>query len=539
MTIDAPSLTPFELTDVPTIPAVLDTYARTLPDQVLVSTADRDITAAEFQALCGTLAAGFQSLGLPRGSAVGVLLPNGWKWLASVFGLASAGMIAVPLNTWYKDAELSSARTKAHLKAVISQDTIHGRDNAALLATAGLDRPQATPGYVGTIWWNRSSPLPTGFGGHAAPESTEPVTPTDLAMYVFTSGSSAAPKVVTLEHGNLMRNGDAMGRALDLTVGDRLWFPAPLFFGFGCTNAIMVSLTHGAAMCIEERFDPWTSARFIEERRCTVFYGRAEMIRGFQSSGALAARDLSSLKKGSIGLGAEDKRLAVEVLGLDRACSVYGLTEVYGLATMTEADDPLETVMHTQGRALPGRELRCVDVDSGAVNPGGDPEVLGEIQLRGCVTPGYLDDDTANAAAFTADGWFRTGDLGWLDHDGRLHFAGRLKEIIKVHGITVSPAEVEEFVLQHPAVEQAYAFGWPLDGTEVLSCGVVLDQPGSRAGLDVDLELRTWLKERISSYKVPARFAVLTEETLPRTGTGKVSKRLIGEKYFSAASTPA
>ncbi|ANS32222.1 putative AMP-dependent synthetase and ligase (plasmid) [Rhodococcus opacus] len=531
-------LTPFDAARQLTLPAVVDAYAELLPQQVLVATDDGDLTAAQFRDRCRDLAAGLRKAGLPKGAPVGILLPNGWKWLVAVQAVAYAGLIAVPLNTWYKSTELTSAREQTGLQTVITQPDIRGRDNVELMKEADLLESDDDRGYLGAVLWDTAS-LPETLPSASADERPDfAVNPDDIAMYVFTSGSSAAPKVVVLHHEGLLRNGFEMGKRQQLTSDDKLWLGTPLFFGYGCANAMTVCLTHGATLCVQERFEPLAAARFIEERACTVYYGLGPITREIVNSGALNTFNLSSLRTGAIGLSAEEKRLALEDLGVTHAVSMYGLTECYGLCVMTEPGDSFDVILHSQGRPLPNHKVRCLDVESGTALSVGDGTALGEIQLHGCTTPGYLNNDIANAASFTPDGWFRTGDLGWIDAEGRLHFAGRLKEVVKVNGITISPAEVEAYVMEHPDVSQAHVFGWPSreHGEEELCCGVVLKDTAQTKPDDIDGLLRTWLKPRIASYKVPKIFVALTETQVPLTATGKVSKRLIGEQFLGVVS---
>lgn len=530
--------TPFDEAAEATLPAMVEAFAAVLPDQLLVATDTREMTAVEFRDACRALASRLRAAGLQTGDSVGVLLPNGWQWLLAVQAAAYAGLIAVPLNTWYKAAELASSSTQTRLRTIITQPVLRERDNAQLLHEAGLLDENAESGYLGALLWHegeqfpRALPLADSHVDHTA------VSGEDVAMYVFTSGSSAEPKVVVLLHRDMIRNGYQMGLRQQAMPGDRLWLGTPLFFGYGCTNAVTVCLTHGATLCLQERFDAVESARFIEKLRCTIYYGLGPITGEFVKSDAHNRFDLSSLRTGAIGLTAEEKRLAVETLGVTQARSMYGLTECYGLCAMSEPDDSIETVLHTQGRALPNHKIRCVEVETGLPLPYGEGTVFGEIQLHGCVTPRYLDNDLANSSSFTADGWFRTGDLGWMDCDERLHFAGRLKEVVKINGITVSPAETEIYVLEHPDIAEAYAFGWKAGtrGEEVLCCGVVLTPTSTLESDEVDLVLKRWLKQRISSYKVPATFVLLVPGRVPTTATGKVSKRLIGEQYISGAS---
>ena len=524
--------TPYALANEPDVAAVFEAYAARRPEQPLVVDEDRIVTARQMLHVVQTLQHNLGLAGLEPGEAVGVLLPNGWRWLAATLALVRGGYIAVPLNTWYKSAELRSARGKSRLRAVISQSEINGRDYVSLLAGSSLLEPDLDARYRGAFLWDGE--LPTGLS--TAPTrmpASVVASHEDTAMYVFTSGSSAEPKVVVLRHGDLMRNGYAMGQRLGVEGGDRIWFAAPLFFGLGCANAVTVALTHGVTLCLQERFDPARSAAFIEKHQCTVFYGVGPIARGLAKEQAVNPRHLSCLTKGVIGVTAEDKRVAIDKLGLGNARSVYGLTECYGLATMTEPGDDAAALVHTQGRALPTQEIRCVDRMTGDVVAEGSADRLGEIQLRGCTTPGYLNNDEANAASFTSDGWFRTGDLGWIDYEQRLHFAGRVKEVVKINGITISPAEVEAFITEHPNVEDAFVFGWPIDDTEEkLCCAVVLNSSDRRTDGEVGQWLGHWLRERISSYKVPVRFVVIEEGKVPMTATGKISKRLIGEQFI-------
>ena len=526
---------PYPAVNSSTVGAVLASFASLAPQAPLVTDAERTLSAGETAELAERLGRALAAAGLRAGDPVGILMANGWRWVAAYLALASQGYVAVPLNTWYKKAELRLASAKTRLRAVVSQSVLHGRDNEALLAGAGLLDPEGD--YVGALLWNgefpeRLDPDAPALAGQGHPSGN------DVAAYAFTSGSSAEPKVVVLRHDGLVDNGWAMGQRIGASPGESVWFAAPLFFGLGCANVVFVALTHGLELCVQERFEPHDSAAFIEKHRCSVFYGIGALARGLAQPEIRKAYDLSSLTKGVIGMSAEDKRLAVEELGIVRARSVYGLTECYGLGTMTEEGDDPEAVIATQGRPVDGHEMRLIDPVSGVRVASGAPETLGEIQLRGRTTPGYLDNEEANAQAFTADGWFRTGDLGWLDEAGRLHFAGRLKEVVKINGITISPAEVEDYVAEHPDVSEAYAFGWPTAerGEEELWCAVVLGGRSALGPNEVDETLRSWLRARISSYKVPSHFVVLDSDEVPLTATGKVSKRLIGEQFVAEAA---
>jgi fatty-acyl-CoA synthase len=210
-------------------------------------------------------------------------------------------------------------------------------------------------------------------------------------------------------------------------------------------------------------------------------------------------------------------------LGAREICNVYGLTECYGNCTVTDAHDPPEVRRTTVGHPLPGMEIRVVDRESRRPLPPGE---IGEILVRGHLTPGYYRDPEKNAVSFDRDGFLLTGDLGFLGEDGRLRFRGRIKEMVKTGGINVAPVEVEEVLLGHPAVEQAYVIGVPDRRKEEILVAVVVPKPGRQAE---PAALRALCRDALAAYKVPAEFRVMTREDLPVTSTGKVQKLRLAE----------
>ena len=191
---------------------------------------------------------------------------------------------------------------------------------------------------------------------------------------------------------------------------------------------------------------------------------------------------------------------------------------------MTDAHDPLELRLHTQGLPLPGMDIRVVDPGSGQPLSRGE---AGEFRVKGYLTPGYYNDPELTRAAFDADGSFVTGDLGCLGDDGRVRFRGRLKEMIKTGGINVAPLEVEGVLLTHPGVKQAYVVGVPdRDKGERVVAAVELRE-GATATAEA---LAAFCRERLASYKVPARIVFLKGDEFPRTPRGKVQKPQLREE---------
>jgi HIP---CoA ligase len=493
-----------------TLPDLVLAQSRAIPSQDAIVGPDGRITYGALPDRCARLAGLLAFHGLEPGDRIGVLLPNGLRLAVATLAAQFAGLSVVPVNTWYRSTELAYVIEKARLKLIVTQAELFGRSTTEDLDAAG---------YVGSrVLWAAGDELPGEAPALDAPRRSA------LALVLFTSGSTAKPKPVPLIHDSLVRNAWEIGARQHLRPGDRLWFAAPFFFGYGCANAFPVALNHGATLCLEERVTP-DSLAFIEQERCTVYYGLATSTRALLAAPGFGRHDLSSLRTGTTGFTADDKRLAIEELGVTEVCSVYGLTEAYGHSTMTDALDPLDVKLHTQGPVVPTQEIRVLDEHGRPC----DTDIVGEVQLRGCVIEAYLESPEIDAEAFTPDGWFRTGDLGSLDDHRRLRFVGRHKEMLKVKGINIAPAEVEEIVCAHADVDQVFVFGYETPaGDESMACAVVPYAPVA----DPDrftAELVRHVRSRAASYKVPARFLVLANDDLPTTDTGKVSKRLLRE----------
>jgi fatty-acyl-CoA synthase len=214
----------------------------------------------------------------------------------------------------------------------------------------------------------------------------------------------------------------------------------------------------------------------------------------------------------------EDIRMTIEALGAEELCNVYGSTETYGNCAVTDARDPLELRLHHQGLPLPGMTLRAVDLVTRRPLSQGE---IGELAVSGYVTPGYYGAPELDAETFDKDGYFLTGDLGSIEADGRIRFRGRLREMIKTGGVNVAPLEVEQVLLQHPDIVQAYVVGVPDQSKGEIVAAVV--ELRAKAAADT-ASIVALCRNRLASYKVPERFAFRTAVQLPRTPTGKIHK---------------
>ncbi|MCA8930110.1 MAG: long-chain fatty acid--CoA ligase, partial [Alphaproteobacteria bacterium] len=348
--------------------------------------------------------------------------------------------------------------------------------------------------------------------------------PEDVCCILYTSGSTAAPKGVPLLHGGVVDNMWSIGERMHLAPADRLWFGVSLFWSFGCVNALFAVMSHGGTLVLQHHFEPGEALRLIERERCSVFYGMPNMAIALETHPDRRARDLSSLRTGAT-IGTPEQIQRIVDLGATEVCNVYGLTEGYGNSAVADCKAPLARRLHASGAPLDGVAIRIVDGDSGAVL---GPGAIGEIQVGGRFTPGYWQAPDLTAASLSADGWFRTGDLGLLDDQGWVRFRGRLKELIKTGGINVSPAEVEEVLLAHPAVASCFVTGLRDAKLDETVAAVVLLEPGAT----VDGEaLQAYCRQRLAPFKLPRRWCFTAADRLPLTATGKLQRNRLWELF--------
>jgi fatty-acyl-CoA synthase len=506
---------------------LLREQAERFPERVAVICGERAATYRDLAAAAGRIAAALRAAGFRRGERIGMLINNRLEWLETCFGAAALGITVVPLSTWSKPEELAYLLADSEIAALFAVDAFAGQNFAETLSALAPNSPrlrqivmlgaELRPGWVGyEAFYSRSEP----FGELP---SSEAASPADDALILYTSGSSARPKAVRLQHYAVIENGFAIGERMGLTADDRVLLAPPLFWAYGATNALPAALSHGAALVLPGRFDAGEWLGLIERHRCTAVYTLPSITGAALRHPDFRPERVGSLRTGLMIGSPEEVRIAAEDLGANHICNIYGSTEVYGNCCVTPSDWPLDRRMHSQGPPLPGFTLRIVDPESGLMLPAGE---TGAVEVAGYVTPGYAGASTAhNAAAFTPDGYFRTGDLGRVDDNGDFQFAARDADIIKRAGINVSPAEIESLLLQYPGVAQAAVVGAAAGERGEAIVAFVVPLPG--AAIDSDA-LREHCRARASSYKVPDHIEI--RAALPVTETGKLFRRALKEQ---------
>ena len=504
---------------------------------------DQVLSYAELCRRAASVAASLRDRGVERGDRVGLLINNRPEWLEAFFVTMLAGGTVVAFSTWSTPDELDWLLRDSAVRVLIALDRFGDNDFASALrrlvpeAAAGarwqsphypalrdivLLGDHAVAGFMSYDRLLSASPMarPTPRIGPGAAN--------DDAIIIYTSGSSSRPKAVPLSHAGIIENGFNIGERQGYGPDDRVLLAPPLFWSYGSANAMSATLTHGAALVLQDRFEPGEAIDLIERHNCTALYTLPAITSAMVSHSSFRPERMRSLRTGLTIGTPQDVIVAATVLGAPAICNVYGQTESYGNCCVTPHDWPLERRAACQGPPLPGVEIRIVDAATDTELPRGQE---GMIEVRGYVTRGYVGHSASQTAdAITVDGFFRTGDMGRLLPDGTISFSGRVTEMIKKSGINISPAEVEDVLMRHATVALAGVVGVP-DATQgELLAAFVVPKPGSTLRPD---ELAAHCRLLASRYKVPDFIEVC--DALPVTVTGKLMRRELKQLAASLA----
>jgi acyl-CoA synthetase (AMP-forming)/AMP-acid ligase II len=317
-------------------------------------------------------------------------------------------------------------------------------------------------------------------------------------------------------HGGLVRHAYVLARNRGVTDADRIYSPMPFFWVGGLTMVVLQALVTGAAIITQDVFEPDATLRLLERERATIISCWPQASQAMADHPDFGKRDLSSVRAGTLVEALPPERRPAEP---DLAPNLLGMTETGGPHTMPEIPDiPLPPSRRGSfGIAVPGAHHRIVDPGSGLSLPAGQP---GEIQVRGPILMDRIYKQERHDT-FAPDGWYPTGDHGWFDEDGNLHFAGRASTMIKVAGSSVSPAEVEAALAEMTNVLHSFVIGLPHPVRGQAVCAVVVPRHGA---VVTTQDVVAHARQRLSSFKVPTIVRVLTEDRLPMLATGKVDR---------------
>lgn len=474
--------------------------ARKTPDRVAIVYDGREWTYRELHERVLGLAHGLRGLGVGRGDRVAYVGPNHPSYLETLFAAGTIGAVFVPLNMRLAAAELGDQLADCGARVLI-----HAPQHAGLPVpvAVGLDT-----GYEDLVAGGGTEPI------------DEPVGHDDLALIMYTSGTTGRAKGAVLRHGNITWNAINVLVDADLSSDEVTLISAPLFHTAGLNMNCMPTLLKGGRVVLEAQFDPRRTLELVARHRVTLMFGVPAMFNAIADEPGFATADLSSVR--TLMCGGAPVPEAIIRRYLDR-----GLTFVQGYG-MTEASPGTLLLDRAQALTKAGSagvphfftDVRVARPDGTEAEPGERGEV---VVLGPNVMAGYWGRPEATAEVLR-DGWFHSGDVAVSDEDGYISIVDRLKDMIISGGENIYPAEVENALADHPAVADAAVIGVPDEKWGEVGRAIVVLRPGAQAGAD---ELHEFLLGRIAKYKIPKSYRFVAQ--LPRTATGKILRKQLRE----------
>jgi long-chain acyl-CoA synthetase len=507
----------------------LERAALLAPDVEAVVTAESRITYGSLAAEVGRIRGALASAGIGHGDRVGVCLGNGPSWVALFVALGSVGAVTVPVNTRFTADEVHHTLAHARVSTLFVADRVLNVDFIAILDRLGAGADGSSicaslpklrsvvvlgdtvPAFA-TAW---ADFLAAGVGTTAEPTAE----PDDILLVQYTSGTTSRPKGVLLTHRSMCADAFFSGARMGLRPGDRFHSARPFFHVAGSTLSVLSAIQHVATLVTMPRFEPAEALRLLEAERCTHFSGNDTIALLLLNHPDRHRRTLH-LRGAWVAASPTVISRVIDELGARECVAGYGLSEASPNVAQSAWWEP-EAVRASGAMAVePGVEVRIRALDG---SRDCEPDEAGSILVRGWnVMQGYLDDPITSAETIDADGWLSTGDVGALDVTGRLHFVGRTKDIIRVGGENVAPADVEDTLHRHPQVRQAAVVGVPDERlVEVPFAFVVLTEPGV-----TEDELLAWSRQHMAGFKVPRHLRIVDGfEHIGMTASSKVQKK--------------
>jgi HIP---CoA ligase len=458
--------------------------------------------------------ASFMSWGVEPGDRVALCASNSARWIVAALGIQGAGGILVPLNTRFMGHELAHILDTSGARRIVSEEV-----------GLRLERVRVAGGDVSEQKWlalDDEDQWASFIADGAAVTETDVaariagIRADDVSDILFTSGTTGFPKGVVFTHGQSLRAYGELGEAFGYGSSDRFLLIPPFFHALGYKSGWFAGFLHGSAVLPERRFDSQHMMERIERDRATMMIGPPTIFAELLRQARTGDRDFSSLRlivPASTNVPPDLVRRMGDELGLT-VLTGYGITEASAIVTYTRAGEDLELVADSTGRPAPGVEVVIVDDDDQPLPHGQEGNVL----VGGyTVMTGYWNDSAATAAAISADGRLRTGDIGSVDEHGYVRITGRKKDMIISGGFNVYPAEVERLLSQHPLVAEVAVVNVADERLGEVPFAFLV--PVTGATLEPD-DLLAWAKTNMANFKVPRYVELVT--ALPKNSSMKV-----------------
>ncbi|MCU1368383.1 MAG: acyl-CoA synthetase (AMP-forming)/AMP-acid ligase [Ilumatobacteraceae bacterium] len=476
------------------------------------------------------LSAALLASGVEAGDRIAIWAPNRAVFVSASFAVYRVGAILVPISSRYRGDEAASIIRRSGASMLFTVTDFLEPDPVSMLAGAGplptlretivMSGP-APDGTTSLVELIARADAPGALDRVAAREAL--VGANDISDIIFTSGTTGQPKGAMLRHGASVRTYLGWSERVGLRAGDHYLVVFPFFHTSGLKSGILACVLRGASIHPQAVFDVPAIMRRVVDEQITMLPGPPTVFQTILAHPDLATFDLSSVRSAVTGAAVVPEEIIRRMrseLHIPDIVTGYGLTETTGTISVCRYDDPPEVVAGTSGRPLDGVEVRIVD-DAGADVAAG---AVGEVLARGFnIMAGYYDDADGTDAAIDSDGWLATGDIGYVDAEGRIHITDRKKEMFIVGGFNAYPAEIESRLLEHPDIIQAAVVGVPDERMgEVGLAFLVLRADATVRPDGIGPEITAWARERMANFKVPRTFRVV--DSLPLNATGKIAK---------------
>ena len=452
------------------------------------------------------------------------------------YATAKIGVVLVNVNPAYRTSELEFVVRQCGMSALVVAPRDKNSDFPEMAREVAdavgelntlifLDGPESTnpgePTRAGEVSWEQLLASASEVPQERVDQIGARLKPDDPINLQYTSGTTGFPKGATLSHRNILNNGYFIGELLGYTPEDRVVLPVPFYHCFGMVIGNLNALSHGAATVLPGRsFVPVEALEAVQRYGGTSLYGVPTMFIAELNTPQFADFDLSTLRTGVMAgspCPVEVMKRVITDMNMAEVAICYGMTETSPVSTMTRVNDSLAQRTETVGRTMPHVETKIVDATGATVERG----VIGELCTRGySVMLGYWDQPEKTAEAIDAEGWMHSGDLARMDSNGYVSIEGRIKDMVIRGGENIYPREIEEFLYQHPSIQDVQVIGVPDEkyGEELMASIILKDgaEPLDAAGI------AEYARGKLAHYKIPKYVDV--RESFPMTVSGKVRK---------------